>query len=221
MAENITMVEKPITGPTPKNSNGRKWESPVKVVSSKSELLSTQKKTSPSQKSVSASRSQAKYRLRRTLKRKPEFHKLEVKDLKYLWAAYRMGSFGEVEDISQDEFRNNIANYIDLTDVTFTLLAETKDGKIPVGIFSGNFNGPIFFIGSALWFKWASDRNKLESAVHALNELRKDYVVVMHNHMDDKKFYEVIAKHGVTRQVGRLFDVYEDCPAQEWQTRRR
>ena len=199
----------------------RKWESPAKVESSKLESLPIQKTTSQSQKSASASRSQAKYRLRRTLKRKPEFHKLEIKDLKYLWAAYKMGSFGEVEDITQEEFRGNISNYIGLTDVTFTLIADTKNGKIPVGIFSGNFNGPIFFIGSALWFKWASDRNKLESTVHALNELRKDYVVVMHNHMDDKKFYEVIAKHGVTRQVGRLFDVYEDCPAQEWQTRRR
>ena len=114
-----------------------------------------------------------------------------------------------------------MSGYLDETDRTYILVAETNKGRIPVGMFSGNFNGPLFFIGSAMWFKWSTDRNKLESAVNALNELRKDYVVIMHNHMDDKKFYEVIAKHGVSRQVGRIFDVYDDCPAQIWQTRRR
>jgi hypothetical protein len=141
-------------------------------------------------------------------------------DLKYLWAAYKMGSFGEAEDINQEEFDMRMAAYLDETDITYTLVSETKNGKIPVGIFSGNFNGPIFFIGNALWFKWASDRNKVEATIHALNELRKDYVVVMHSHESDKNFYITIAKHGVIRQVGRLFDVY-DTPAQIWQTRKR
>jgi len=92
---------------------------------------------------------------------------------------------------------------------------------MPVGLFSGKFNGPMLFIGNAVWFKWSSDRNKLEAAIHALNELRKDYIVILHNHMDDKAFYEVIAKHGVTRRVGSVYDVYDDSPAQVWQTRKR
>jgi len=132
-----------------------------------------------------------------------------------------LGSFGEAKDISQEEFNAWLSGYLNETDRTYILVSETMKGKIPVGMFSGRFNGPLFFIGSAMWFKWATDRNKLETVVNALNELRKDYVVIMHNHMDDKKFYEIIAKHGVTRQVGRLFDVYDDCPAQEWQTRKR
>ena len=114
-----------------------------------------------------------------------------------------------------------MSGYLDETDRTYILVAETNKGKIPVGMLSGRFNGPLFFVWNAAWFKWATNRNKYETVVNALNELRKDYVVIMHNHMDDKKFYEIIAKHGVTRQVGRLFDVYDDCPAQEWQTRKR
>jgi hypothetical protein len=132
-----------------------------------------------------------------------------------------MGSFGEIEDISQDEFRGRTGEYLDLTDITYTLIGQTKNGKIPVGLFSGKFNGPMLFIGSAVWFKWASSRNKIECAIHVLNELRKDYIVILHNHMKDKPFYMNIAKHGVIRQVGRFYDVYDDGPAQVWQTRKR
>lgn len=132
-----------------------------------------------------------------------------------------MGSFGEVEDISQDEFRDQTGNYLNLTDVTYTLIGKTKNGNIPVGLFSGKFNGPMLFIGSAIWFKWASSRNKLECAIHALNELRKEYIVLLHSAMKDKEFYVNIAKHGVIRRVGTIYDVYDDGPAALFQTRHR
>jgi len=183
--------------------------------------LSIRSKTSQSPKSDSGSKLLPRHRLKRTLKRKPEFHEISEGDLKYLWAAYKLGSFGEAKDITQEEFNAWVSGYLDETDRTYILVAETNKGKIPVGMLSGRFNGPLFFVWNAAWFKWATNRNKYETVVNALNELRKDYVVIMHNHMDDKKFYEIIAKHGVTRQVGRLFDVYDDCPAQEWQTRKR
>jgi len=176
---------------------------------------------SQSPKSASDSKSRVKYRLKRTLRRKPKFHEIEQADVKYIWAAYKLGSFGEQTDITQEEFNLRLFQTIEETDRTYIFVAPTNNGTIPVGMVSGTFNGPIFFVGNALWFKWASDRNKLESAVHFLNELRKEYVVVIHNHMDDKQFYEVVAKHGVIRRVGRLYDVFEDCPAQIWQTRKR
>ena len=132
-----------------------------------------------------------------------------------------MGSFGEIEDISQDEFRARTGDYLNLTDITYTLIGQTKNGKIPVGLFSGKFNGPMLFIGSAVWFKWASSRNKIECAVHALNELRKEYIVLLHSNMKDKEFYVNIAKHGVIRRVGTIYDVYDDGPAALFQTRKR
>jgi hypothetical protein len=132
-----------------------------------------------------------------------------------------MGSFGEVEDITQDEFRRRTGDYLNLTDTTYTLIGQTNKGKIPVGMFSGKFNGPMLFIGSAIWFKWASSRNKIETAVHALNELRKEYIVLLHSNMKDKEFYVNIAKHGVIRRVGTVYDVYDDGPAALFQTRKR
>lgn len=171
-------------------------------------------------KSASDSKSSRKYKLKTVLKRKPEFHELDTPDLKYLWAAYRLGSFGEA-DLSQEEFDDSILALANNVDIIYTLVAETKNGKIPVGIAQGDFVGPMFFMHTVQWFKWATDRNKTETVIHTLNELRKSYVVVIHNHMEYKKFYEFVSKHGVIRRVGQLFDIYEDCPAQVWQTRYR
>jgi hypothetical protein len=131
-----------------------------------------------------------------------------------------MGSFGEIEDISQDEFRGRTGEYLGLTDITYTLIGQTKNGKIPVGLFSGRFNGPVLFMIGVKWFKWASLRNKIETMIHILNELRKEYVVLMLPNFGKKKFYVNIAKHGVIRQVGTVHDVYEDGPAPEYQTRK-
>ena len=113
-----------------------------------------------------------------------------------------------------------IEDYLSQTDKTYILASSGNNQNKPIGMFSLNFNGPIVFVNSALWFDWATDIGKLSTSIHALNELRKDYVVILHNHIKDKKFYERIAQHGVIRQVGRWFDVY-DTPAQVWQTRRR
>ena len=69
--------------------------------------------------------------------------------------------------------------------------------------------------------KWASSRNKIECAIHALNELRKEYILLLHSNMNDKEFYVNIAKHGVIRRVGTIYDVYDDGPAALFQTRKR
>lgn len=215
------MEAAPITEVMSINSQERKSESQGKARNSKSAQLSIQKTISPSRKSVSGSKSSAKHKLRRTLKRKPAYHQITSSDLKYLWAAYKRGSFADIPEMDQDQFNAEIERYLSLTDRTYVMSAKTGNGFIPIGIASGNFNGPLFFLGNALWFEWASDRNKLEASVNLLNDMRKDYICIMHNHMGNKKFYETIASHGVIRQVGRIFDVYEDCPAQVWQTRKR
>ncbi len=145
---------------------------------------------------------------------------MEEEDLKYLWAAYRMGSFGKVENISLDEFRLRTGDLLNNFDLTYTVVGETPKGKIPVGIISGKFIGPMFFIESAFWFKWASPRNKLETILHLLNRLRREYVVMVQCSFEEKRFFLNIAKHGVIRRVGTVYDVYDDGPAGLFQTRK-
>ena len=114
----------------------------------------------------------------------------------------------------------NLAHHLGQFDVAYTLEADTKKGRIPIGVVGGRFVGPFLFIGSMNWFKWASKRNIYESVVNTLNELRKNYIVLFHSNMEDKDFYVNVAKHGIIRRVGTVHDVYEDGPAAVFETRK-
>jgi len=99
-------------------------------------------------------------------------------------------------------------------------VAETPKGRIPVGVVGGRFTGPLLFLGSMIWFPWASKRNIYESVVNTLNELRKEYLILFHSSMEDKEFYVNVARHGIIRRVGTVHDVYEDGPAALFETRK-
>lgn len=205
-----------IHGPLPEKSS----EYRAKVRNSKSGQPSKQKTNSPSPKSDSDSKSHPKYRLRTTLKRKPTFHELNEGDIKYLWAAYKLGTFGTVKDITPDEFKADLAYHLGHFDIAFSLVADTKKGRIPVGVVGGRFNGPLLFLGSMTWFPWTSKRNIYESVVNTLNELRKKYIILFHSNMDDKDFYVNVARHGIIRRVGTVHDVYANGPAALFETRK-
>jgi len=106
-----------------------------------------------------------------------------------------------------------------MNDVMYVFEAETNRGRIPIGVLTGKLMGPILWLGDAIWFPWASSRNKYESMVNIFNELRRKYVAVFTCTLDDKKFYEKVARHGVIRRVGTLYDISEEQLAQ-WQTRK-
>ncbi len=106
-----------------------------------------------------------------------------------------------------------------MSDVLYVFEAKTKKGIIPVGMVTGKLTGPMMWLGDVIWFPWASSRNKYESIVNFLNELRRMYVGLFTCTLGDKKFYENIARHGVIRRVGTLYDITEDKLAQ-WQTRK-
>jgi len=127
--------------------------------------------------------------------------------------------FGEVEDPKQEEFNNKLNLYLAMNDVMYVFEAITPRGNIPVGILTGKLLGPILWLGDAIWFPWASGRNKYESMVNLFNELRREYVAMFTCTLGDKNFYEKVARHGVIRRVGTLYDITEDRLAQ-WQTRK-
>ena len=106
-----------------------------------------------------------------------------------------------------------------MNDFLYIFEADTPKGRIPVGMLTGKLLGPMLWLGDAVWFPWTSSRNKYESVVNILNELRRHYVAVFTCTLKDKKFYENVARHGVIRRVGTLYDITEDKLA-EWQTRK-
>lgn len=113
------------------------------------------------------------------------------------------------EGLTAREFKDAVEQFV-LTNYHggWTLLANTKKGFIPVGMVfakdDGVFSEPIGKVSGVFWMPWATNRNKIESAVNFFNEIRKEYVFIGRAEMKDKKFYEYIAKHGIVRRVGTI-----------------
>ena len=145
---------------------------------------------------------------------------MESGDRKYAWAAYKLGAFGPDRSSDSQAFNKQLDDYLILHDAAYTVLAKTNKGKIPVGMVVGKYMGPILYLGDTTWFPWASDRNKLEFISHLLNELRRQYIVMFFCNMRDKDFYVNIARRGVIRRVGTIYDLLTDGPSPLFQTRK-
>jgi len=81
-------------------------------------------------------------------------------------------------------------------------------GDRPAGaIFAIGILG-LLFIADTVWFPWATPRQKIETMVHWINEMRRDMKIIEFARPEDKRFWEHIAKHGIMRRVGTVHDVY-------------
>lgn len=178
-------------------------------------------------KSASGSaRPQARWRLKRTLRRKPDFRPLEDGDIRFLWAAYRKGALASLggefagETLAAGEFKDAFgrevtANY----DFGWTLLDPD-----PVGVllaFRSHPNpgrSPFLIVGDILWFPWSSPRQRIEAAINFFNEARKEAAFVEYARAEYRKFFEMIAKHGIMRRVGTSHNVYPGEPTTIFET---
>lgn len=172
-----------------------------------------------------------RWTLRKTLKRKTHFRPIEQEDVQYIWVAYKSGlleSMGrpfDKTDLSPEEFQ---AEFLAQAETVYhglwTLFAETKKGYLPSGLVLGFYShpdprfAPFMNIGDMIWFPWASPRNKVEMAVNFFNKIRNEIPMVEYAKFDDKRFFETIAKHGIMRRVGTMYNIY-DGPAAVFETR--
>ena len=177
-------------------------------------------------------REPTRWRLRKTLARKTDFRPIEREDLKYIWAAYRLGSLASIGEKFADttkessdfseafeaEIQNNYHG-------AWTLFAETTRGFIPVGLVLGFWShpnpqfAPFMIIGDMIWFPWSSPRNRIESAVNFFNRIRNEIQMVEYANEGAKKFFEMIAHHGIVRRVGTSFNVYPGTATAVFETR--
>lgn len=142
-------------------------------------------------------------------------------DLKWVYAAYRLGAFGPMTNKNPEQFNQDFYEQTMLHDVVFMMQSVTKKGRIPVGITLGKFMGPILFLGDTTWFPWSSSRNRMECATHVLNELRKEYICMLFCSWSEKDFYTNIAKHGILRRMGKICGLLTDGDAPLFQTRNK
>ena len=109
-----------------------------------------------------------------------------------------------------------VANY----DFGWTMLAPDPVGLIFA--FQAHKNtdrSPFLIIGDMVWFPWSSARQRIEAAVNFFNEARKEVAFMEYARKEDKKFFEMIAKHGIMRRIGTSHNIYPGEPATIFETR--
>lgn len=109
------------------------------------------------------------------------------------------------------EFAEEVAkNY----DAAWTLMAESNGRYSPVGLvlaFRSHHNpsyAPFMIIGDIIWFPWASARNRVETAVRLVVEIRDTIGLVEYARAEHVPFFEMLCKHGIVRRVGKMKNVY-------------
>lgn len=172
------------------------------------------------------------WRLKKTLARAIDFRPIEKEDIRYAWVAYKKGLLNELSpkfvdlQMTAEEFK--VAFEVHITTYyhgAWTMLADTNRGYMPTGLVVGFWShpdstiAPFMNVGAMIWFPWASARNRIEGAVHFFNVIRKDIRMVEYARLKDKKFFEMIARHGVMRRVGTSHVAYLNEPAAVFETR--
>ena len=175
----------------------------------KSESESRPTKNSSYMKLGSISPLPARPRLKRTLRRDVSFYPIHEDHLKHYWAAYRLGAFENLDSqLSQEDFLDQISQIDDDSSGIHTL----KVNDVPVGAVV-IYGGPYRVEPHCIWFPWATPRNKLESAVHFLNEIRKEYLAMIFSEKEDSRFFTHICKYGILRRGCKVIGFYEDSDA--------
>lgn len=124
-----------------------------------------------------------------------------------------MGLTAFPEGLDAKEFDNHLDNIVDMEyDFGWTLI-----DKKPIGFVFGSVAGPLVLLRDTTWMPTASPRNKIEHIVHLLNDLRKQMKIIFYSTEKDKDYYVHVAKHGITRRVGKLEDMGEHLTL--WETR--
>lgn len=155
--------------------------------------------------------SSSKHRLSRLLKTEITFREPGPEDLKWLWAAYKMGDFDDaiVPDIEQEDFAATLETLLLRYDWGTIAVAKIpgKDEPVPVGLFVVQGEDRVVS-PHVRWFSWAKPRVRLAGAAKFLIELKKDAIGLIYAEYKDKRFFEQLCKYGIIRRVGTMHNFY-------------
>lgn len=125
-------------------------------------------------------------------------------DFRWLWAAYKKGGMdGIPPDLDMDQFI--AAAYGHLEKFTEQFIVETDR---PIGVIVTLTDG-YKFEPHAIWFPWASPRNKLEGSLKFLGTERKDRLGIIYMDIEEKRFLVQLTRYGVLRRVGTVKSFFE------------
>jgi len=167
---------------------------------------------------------------------------MATEDMKFVYAAYKMGVLDEhdklfLEEFDAIEFRRVFTwwthtNYglfsmtadlrpeINTVGVWTVVSKSMRSERGPVGLVFGWVRGRVIEVGGMAWFPWASPRNKLEGAVAFFDTMRREgFKVLEFSELKDKRFFESIARHGIIKRVGHVHKLFGDGDACLYETK--
>lgn len=136
---------------------------------------------------------------------------MTIADMRWLWAAYKMGAFREMTDtgLSQDAFMEVIMGALEDAEFDWMLEARGVEGPRPVGfilanpVAAGRGIEPFVF-----WFPWATTRNQLEGAAAFLKVVSKHLKIFVFAEGKSIKFCDKLIRHGFIRRGCKVIDYF-------------
>jgi len=130
-------------------------------------------------------------------------------DIRWLYAAYKKGAFGNEfgDDLDSETFPAAFYERIPDGAGVWVLFAPTIRDDAPVGVaigLRGHWEHHVW--PHVVWFPWASARNKLEATVLFLNVQRREYKMIIAPTFEDKDFFVRVCRYGVLRRVGTSYN---------------
>ena len=145
-------------------------------------------------------------------------------DLRWLWAAYRMGVWPEHllrAGIEPGEFRDEIEHLLIQVPIFEVLVGPTSKGHAPVGLALG-LKSEHRIQPEFLWFPWASARNRLELGIAFFRLAAREHLAIVWAREADRPYFERLVRYGVLRCRGQVPAFFaRDEPAMLYFTRMR
>lgn len=147
----------------------------------------------------------------KVLKRGPVVRETIEDDFRWLWAAYKLGTWHDLlnEGLSREVFREAVVELVSQVQFDWILAVPMETGLRPVGMV---FADPRFG-GNAIephveWFPWATPRNKLECAIQFLKQIGKDVKIMLYIEEQDDTFWHRVWQYKVLKKACKIHDCY-------------
>jgi len=130
-------------------------------------------------------------------------------DLRYLWAAYRLGFWYEMldEDMTQDAFKERAMELLASVDYDWIIEARHGEGMRPVGIIlAAQLMDGRRIEPHVDWFPWATPRNMFEGAAAFLREVSKRFKILVYVEERERAFWERLKQYRLLRHGCKVID---------------
>lgn len=143
-----------------------------------------------------------RFRLSRTLKRRPWFDDFKEEDIKYLYLIEKLNN----SELTPAEFQGRALNTINSQyDYGWTLKAKHNGEMKPMVIVFGIKTADFIHIDDVVFMPWATVRNKLESVLKFLCVIKKQHILTMKNDYQESKFFHRLMDYKVIKQAGTIY----------------